>query len=231
MTTSDRRQKRCIGAIESVIKQLRRKDDHRALTAALQHRFISPSGILESSIYTLTSEGLTETEAQLFKLIPDLTRYTMREQFGKHPVIDKLSIAGQYLRTLYVGIPIEQFNVLYLDDAGRLIECRMLQKGNVEETPFYLEHLLQDVIFTRARAIVLSHNHPGGTLRPSRADVHCTQNAIIALLPLNVMLLDHIIIADDQAVSLRDNGFVDVHIWNAQNPSSALLRDWIDMTD
>lgn len=230
MTPLNRRQKRCMTAIEGVMKHLRRKENPKEISAALQRRFASPSGALESSVYALTAEGLNESEAQLLKLIPDLTRYTMRERFGDHPRLDKLSIAGEYLKTLYVGVPIEQFNVLYLDDSGRLIQCKTLQKGNVDETPFYLEHLLQDVIFTGADAIVLSHNHPGGTLKASRADTQCTANAIAALAPIGVLLLDHIIVADDLAVSLRGNGFIDHHIWNAQDSSSALLQHWVDVS-
>lgn len=230
MTAFNRRQKRCMTAIECILEDLHPKKDPKALSAALQHRFVSSSGILESSVYTLTAEDMPEADAQLLRLIPDLTRYTMREQFGDHPMLDNLSSAGEYLKTLYVGVPIEQFNVLYLDHSGRLIQCKNLQKGNVDETPFYIEHLLQDVIFSGADAIVLSHNHPGGTLKPSRADVQCTTHAITALTVVGVMLLDHIIIADDQAISLRGNGFVNRHLWDAQNPSSALLRNWVDVS-
>lgn len=230
MKDFNRRQKRCISAIQAVLMQLRKKESPNEIMDSLKMRFVSPSGIIESSVHTLMREGLTEPEAQLLRLIPDLTRHSMRAKFGEHPKIDRLSIAGEYLKTLYIGVPIEQFNVLYLDSGGRLIQCKMLQKGNVDETPFYLEHLLQDVIFSGASAIVLSHNHPGGTLRPSQADIRCTLNTILALLPLNVILLDHIIIADDQAVSLRDNAFISVPLWIDQDPGSALLRNWLDTT-
>jgi len=230
MNPLNRRQKRCMSSIEGVIKHLCRKENPKHITQALLRRFLSPSGILESSVYALMSEGLSETDAQLLKLIPDLTRYTMREQFGEHPKLDKLSSAGEYLKTLYVGLSIEQFNILHLDGAGRLIQCRNLQKGNIDETPFYIEHLMQDVIFIGSEAIVLSHNHPGGTLRPSNADIQCTAHAIAALSSIGVLMLDHVVVANDLAVSLRGNGFIDRHIWEGQDPSSALLRDWVDVS-
>lgn len=229
MSRLNRRQKRCMSAMETVLKSLRKKKFEAGIMASMEERFSSPSTILESSFHTLLSEGFSESEAQLFSLIPGLTRYTLREQFGAHPRIDRLSIAGEYLKTLYVGVSIEQFNVLHLDASGRLIQCKMLQRGSVDETPFYLDHLLQDVIHSGASAIVLSHNHPGGTLRPSSADIQCTLSAIGALYPLDVLLLDHIIIADDRAVSLRDNASVPVHLWNGQDPDNALLRNWLDV--
>lgn len=223
------RQKRCLHALEDTLKLLRRKDFTPETMQTLTQRFASPAGILESSVHSLRREGLPEADAQLLRLIPDLARYTRIEQFGDHPKIDRLSIAGNFLKPLYIGVPVEQFNVLYLDGGGRLIERKMLQSGSVDETPFYLAHLLQDVIFTGASAIVLSHNHPGGTLRPSRADVACTLNTISALFPLEIILLDHIIIAGDQAISMRDIGAIEAPYWIGQNPSSVLLRDWLDV--
>lgn len=229
MSRLNRRQKQCMNAIESTLKILRKKNYEAGFMTSVEDHLSSPSAILESSFHTLQDEGFSESEAQLFSLIPSLTRYTLREQFSLHPRIDKLSIAGEYLKTLFVGVSIEQFYILHLDASGRLIQCKMLQRGNVDETPFYLDHLLHDVIDSGASAVVISHNHPGGTLRPSNADIHCTLTAISALFPLGILLLDHIIIADDQAVSLRDNAFVPVQVWNGQDPGNPLLRNWLDI--
>ena len=90
-----------------------------------------------------------------------------------------------------------------------------------------LGHMLQSVVTANASAVVLSHNHPGGTLRPSQADVKCTLDALASLFPLQISLLDHIIIADGNAVSIRDNGFISSDLWLRQDPKSKLLRDWL----
>ncbi|MGN0801390.1 MAG: JAB domain-containing protein [Candidatus Faecivicinus sp.] len=229
MTASERRQKRCMSAIRDVLKFLRKKDSPDETLKQLKAHYLSPSSILESGYCSLSRESLSESEALLLSLIPDLTRHCLNMQYGEHPRLNKFSIAGEYLRTLYIGVTVEQFYLLCLDASGKLIECRLLQKGSVDETPFYLAHLLQGVATTEARAIVLSHNHPGGSLRPSQADVRCTIDALRALLPLGVPMLDHIIIADGQAVSLRDTGFISVSLWDDQDPSSALLQNWLDV--
>ena len=222
------RQKRCLNAIENALKQLRKKDYSDELMDGLRSRFLSGSCILESSAYMLAAADLTEAEAQLLDLIPDLTRLTMRETFGSSPRLNRLSAAGEYLRSLYIGVPIEQFYALCLDDSGKLIRCELLQKGGVDEAPFYLDTLLQAVIVSGASAVVLSHNHPGGTPHPSRADISCTITAIGALYSIGISLLDHIIIADEQIVSFRRGGYTDTGIWIDQDPSSALLRRWLD---
>lgn len=225
---SANRRKRCHTALESALKQLRKKNYSDDLLADLENRFLSSSGILESSAYMLAEAGLSESEAQLLDLIPDLSRLVMREYFGSFPRLNCASLAGDYLKTLYIGVPIEQFYSLCMDDSGKLIQCTLLQTGNVDETPFYLEALLQAVITSGASAVVLSHNHPGGTARPSKADISCTLTAINALYSIGVTLLDHIIIADDHAVSLRGGSYISASAWIDQDPSGALLRRWLD---
>jgi len=222
------RRRRCLAAIDDALKQLRKKNYPDDLLSRLECRFLSGSGILESSAYILSTEGLGEAEAQLLDLIPDLSRLTKREQYGDFPRLNNFALAGDYLRTLYIGVPIEQFYALCLDDSGKLIRCTLLQTGNVDETPFYLDTLLQAVIVSGAKAVVLSHNHPGGTARPSKADISCTVTAISALYSIGIPLLDHIIIADDQAVSLRSGGYINTALWLDQDPASALLRRWLD---
>ena len=229
MNASQRRRHRCMCAIEDVLKLLRKKESPEETLNSLQSRYLSPGGILESGYCSLSRESLTEPEALLLSLVPDLTRHCLSMEYGLHPRLDRLSIASQYLRTLYIGITIEQFYLLCLDASGKLIERILLHKGSVDETPFYLAHVLQSITATDASAIVLSHNHPGGSLRPSQADILCTVEALRALQPLDVMMLDHIIIGNGQAISLRNTGFIAASIWADQAPSSALLRNWIDV--
>lgn len=230
MNAANRRQ-RSMDAIESALKQIRKKNYSDELLQHLENRFLSGGGILDSSAYMLMTEGLSESEAQLLDLIPDLARLIMREQYGAFPLLNTFEATADYLKTLYIGIPIEQFYALSLDDSGKLIRCTLLQTGGVDETPFYLDTLLQTIIVSDAKAIVLSHNHPGGTPRPSKADISCTVAAINALYSIGILLLDHIIIADNQPVSLRRGGYIDPRLWIEQDPSSALLRRWQSFTE
>lgn len=228
--TSENRRRRCVNAIESVLEFVRKKDGDPKVVRRLKKRFLSPAGILESNVHTLTKENLSVSDAQLLTLIPNLTRYAQRMSYGPHPRLNTLADAAAYLKTLFIGVSIEQFYLLCLDASGKLIECRLLQKGTLDETPFYLGHLLQAVVTTRAQAIVLCHNHPGGTMRPSQADLKCTLDALLALYPLHVCMLDHIIIADGEAVSLHDCGFVPRSYWSSQAPDNRLLIHWLDRT-
>lgn len=228
MSVSDKSRRRCLKAIGGILEFLEKDKYDPDQLRRLEARFLSPSGIVEANVHELRKEGLAESSAQLLALIPSLTRYCLRMNYGEHPKLTTLPTAAQYLKSLYIGIPIEQFYLLCLDSSGRLIECLLLQKGTIDETPFYLGHLLQALVTAGADAIVLCHNHPGGTPRPSQADVRCTLDALRALHALGVVMLDHVIIAGTQTVSLRENGFIPAVIWDQQDSESRLLCHWLD---
>jgi len=228
VSAAKERQERCLQAISGVLEYMRRGKSADNDTAELRERFLSPAGILEGNLSELADDILTETEAQLLSCIPNLTRYARRSQFGEHPRLNSLTAASEYLKSLFIGVAVEHFHLLCLDASGQLLECIPLQEGTIDETPFYLSRVLQSVVTTDAAAVILSHNHPGGTLRPSQADLNCTTEALGALFPLQVVLLDHIIIAEQQAVSLRDHGYIRSDVWLGQAPENALLRGWLD---
>ena len=205
MSVSDKSRRRCLKAIGGILEFLEKDKYDPDQLRRLEARFLSPSGIVEANVHELRKEGLAESNAQLLALIPSLTRYCLRMNYGEHPKLTTLPAAAQYLKSLYIGIPIEQFYLLCLDSSGRLIECLLLQKGTIDETPFYLGHLLQALVTAGADAIVLCHNHPGGTPRPSQADVRCTLDALRALHALGVVML-----------------------WDQQDSESRLLCHWLD---
>ena len=82
-------------------------------------------------------------------------------------------------------------------------------------------------IETHASAVILAHNHPGGTRRPSLADVECTKEALSALLALRIPMLDHLIAAGGEIVSLRETGWIDRSEWMRQDVTGALNRLWL----
>lgn len=230
MSASEHRRRRCLRAIENVLNFLERDDSAHETTLLLEERFLSPGSILEANMTALAGDILKESDAQFLSYIPSLTRAALSGRFRPRCRLASMQEAADFLKPLYIGVPIEQFYLLLLDASGRLIECELMQKGTLDETPFYLGHLLQSVVTANASAVVLSHNHPGGTLRPSQADIGCTLDALAALYPLRVSLLDHIIIVDNDAVSIRDNGFISSDLWLRQNPQNKVLRNWLVST-
>ena len=198
------------------------------LIHSIRRRFISPAAFYEAPKHVLEGLGINRREALLFSQIPAITRYIERTSFGRRPRFKTLSAMNRYLSTLYTGLAIERFYLLCLDATGRMIDCILLQSGDEESAPFYLRDVLMHIVRTRAKAAVISHNHPNFSARPSPSDLKCTLALLEAMQPLGAVLLDHVIVCERECMSIRENGFIRQHVWLAQSPRSSLLLNWLD---
>lgn len=218
---------RATKALREVIAFLEPCADADLHTADLLRRFGSPGAVIEAGKHRLCECGFTEKDALLISMIPDIVRHMERQKFGRHPSVSTLVEAEAYMAMRYVGLSIERFYLLALDGTGRLIECVALQSGSEQSAPFYLKHVLSETVRTNAAAIVISHNHPNATPRPSQADLDCTNALMDALGPINVPLLDHMILVGRRAMSVRGYGFIPENAWRAQGRESPLLMHWL----
>jgi len=196
----------------------------------LRRRYPAPLYFLESSRQALERAGIPRLDAFYYAMIPALTRTCMSQQWGLHPRLDGARAMGEYLKTLYVGVHVECFYLILLDRTGRLIRPVLLQRGGVDNAPFYLRQLLEAALQEQARFIVLAHNHPGGTRKPSNEDLRCTLRALEAFAPLRIPLLDHMIVAGDAVISIRRAGLLPGMLWTAAQSGSKIVNGWLDDT-
>ena len=194
----------------------------------IRTRFPSYTAFLESSADMIGTLGFLPRNALMLSCIPTLAGMIERESFGRKPRLNHVDLAGRYLTTFYHGVNIERFYILCLDRIGRLIECKLVQTGSGDSAPFYLKNVLVEIVRTRAKAVVISHNHPNWSARPSQPDLSCTLELLVAVQAIGVLLLDHIIVYGHEYVSLRQHGFIRSRLWLAQGPNSKLQREWLN---
>ena len=215
--------------IEQALATMHRKDDPSEQMKKLRTMFPSPVYFLESNELIKQKAGLKPVDAFYFSILPELARYTVEDEYAKSTRMNHLSIMADYLVKLYRGIHRERFYAVMLDHIGRKKRTILISKGSAASAMFDLRLLLSSVVTNKARAVVLCHNHPRGTMRPSEEDVQCTLRAIKAMKALGVPLLDHIIVAYDHALSIRDIGCIPAELWLLQAPRMKLHREWIDI--
>lgn len=215
--------------IETALSMIHRKESPDELMKKIRQMFPSPVFFLESNVIMKQKAGMRRIDAHFFSMLPELARYTTEEEYGKSTRLNHLSIMSKYLVNLYKGIHRERFYAILLDRIGRKKRTILISKGSEDAAMFDLKFMLAKIVEQGAKAVVICHNHPGGTMRPSEEDIQCTLSALKALNALKVPLLDHIIIAYDRAVSMRDLGSVPSELWTLQAPKSKLLREWIDI--
>jgi len=102
----------------------------------------------------------------------------------------------------------EQFVVLYLNKAHRLIGGYRLSKGGITGTVADVRLILSVALKTLATAIILAHNHPSNNLRPSMEDEAVTRKIKKAADLMQIDLLDHLILSSDNYYSFGDNGLM-----------------------
>ncbi len=100
----------------------------------------------------------------------------------------------------------EEFWVLFLSNANRVLHREQLSKGGITETTVDLRRLYKSALENNATGIILAHNHPSGTLKPSSIDFRLTKTIKEGGFILNVKLLDHLIVTEKGFYSFADEG-------------------------
>ena len=225
---ASRRDGRGFRAVEAMLAHLHPREDAHAATEMLADHFGSADALFQADGHALERLGLRPADALLLSRMTELARHMQCAGFEKRPQIGRLRAASEYLAANFYGLQVERFYMFCVDARGRLKARVLLQEGTIDGTLFSLKAMLAEVVRVNPSAVIFSHNHPGRTLRPSPDDVACTRDAIRALTAVSVPLLDHVIVAGQQVVSLRDNGFIPAGQWIAQSPGHRLLRHWLD---
>lgn len=175
----------------------------------LLERFGSLDGVLSAPPYELEKvEGIGENAATLLSLLLPLVRRS-RVTASKEPVIlNSIQTTGAYFIDLFFGMREERLYEACLDAKGKLLHCGVVAEGSVDAVTLNLRKVVELAFQSNASAVILSHNHPSGVALPSKDDNQTTLMAWEALHKIGIELVDHIIVADDDFVSLRDNGLL-----------------------
>lgn len=113
-----------------------------------------------------------------------------------------------YIRLHLAGETCERFAVLFLNSQNVFIAFEIMFTGTLTQTSVYPREVVRAALAHGAAAVVLTHNHPSGTVQPSRADEALTQTLKAALALVDVRVLDHIVVGGDQSLSFAECGLI-----------------------
>lgn len=123
-----------------------------------------------------------------------------------HKKMDSAQSIAAYFSTRIANLPHEECHVMLLDNSLRLIGSHLVSKGGLASTSVDVRQVMKDAIIHNSTAIVLCHNHPSGSLTPSRQDDELTQRVLRAAQTLSINVLDHIIVSTEGYYSYQENG-------------------------
>ena len=176
----------------------------------LLERFGGVSGLLHTTadeLKTFKGLGGTAKRAELIAVL-ELARRAMAEQLKQREVFSSPGAVKHYLQLHLAAKAHEVFAVLFLDAQNRLIAMEELFRGTLTQTSVYPREVVLRALQHKAAAVVLAHNHPSGTVQPSRADEALTQTLKAALALVDVRVLDHLIVAQGEALSMAEKGLI-----------------------
>ncbi|NTW88187.1 MAG: DNA repair protein RadC [Desulfobulbaceae bacterium] len=120
--------------------------------------------------------------------------------------ISRSNDAFEIFKALIGDLPYEEFWILLLNKANRIIKKVRISEGGVSGTVVDPKKIFEICLAHHATSIILGHNHPSGNLQPSEADTKITKKIRDCGLLLDVAVLDHIIVGDDRYYSFADEG-------------------------
>jgi DNA repair protein RadC len=195
------------GVLQMAEELLQLKNDSTSRTP--DGGFGGISGLLHATPDDLKRvKGLGPAKRAEIVAVLELARRAMAQQLKERTVFADPDTIKHYLKLHLAARSYEVFAVIFLDAQNRLLAMEELFRGTLSQTSVYPREVALRALHHQASAVVLAHNHPSGTVQPSRADEALTQTLKAALALLDVRVLDHIIVGPGQALSMAEKGLL-----------------------
>ncbi|MBO4644619.1 MAG: DNA repair protein RadC [Alphaproteobacteria bacterium] len=183
--------------------------DVKPLAKELISSFGSFSAVLNASPEELKHiKGIKDNTAALIVTARGCALRMMKNQFSSGSIIKDWKSLIEYCKADMGQMKNECPRIIFLDSRSQLIRDEILQKGTVSQTPVYPREIAKRALELGAVSIVMVHNHPACDMRPSKNDIQMTKAVQNALAPLDISLIDHIIISKSGHISFKACGFL-----------------------
>jgi DNA repair protein RadC len=183
--------------------------DTNVLAHDLIERYGSLPAVLEAGYEDLRQvKGLGAHTALLLTLLPDLWRYYQLARSKPRAVIHDRRELAEYVTHLFIGEGHELFYLICLDARNNVTRAYKINEGALDSVGLEPRAVAEAALRYKAKSVVLAHNHPGGSLKPSAGDINITGQLIAALGALDIVVLDHIIVAGGKYFSFAEKGLL-----------------------
>ena len=180
-------------------------------TNEIAHELIRHFGSL-SRVLEATPEELSKVKyvgdnvTTLFKLITAVARYYQVSCAMREEILPTIDACGKYLVPFFYQRPNETVFLLCLDAKCKVLCCEKVGEGGINSAGVPVRKIVELALKNNASAAILAHNHPSGVAVPSGEDVLTTRRVAMALDAVEVVLVDHIVVADQDWVSMAQSG-------------------------
>lgn len=153
-------------------------------------------------------KGIGEAKAVTIAAALELGRRRSGEEGLKQKKISSSQSVFDLLQPIIGELPHEEFWIIYLNNSNKVLQTTQLSKGGITGTLVDIRLVFKNALQLGAVAVILGHNHPSGTLKPSTADKALTQKLKTAGESLDIKVLDHLIVTENSYFSFADENLL-----------------------
>ena len=153
-------------------------------------------------------KGIGEAKAITIAAALELGRRRRSEEALERKKITSSTSVFELMQPIIGELEHEEFWIIYLNNSNKVIQKNQLSKGGITGTLVDVRLVLKNALEVGAVGLILAHNHPSGTLKPSEADKQITEKLKLASESLDINILDHLIITEKAYFSFADEGIL-----------------------
>lgn len=177
------------------------------------HYLLKRFGTLNQVVHAPVEElmkvqGIGENAALFLTLLPAAYQRILQSEKADK-ILNTVEKSGQYFMRLLQDEHREVIYMVCLDQKCKVLSCHRLAEGDVNVAPLSIRQAAERALVANAAMVQLAHNHPSGIALPSEEDIYVTRMIKDILYPLNIQLVDHIVVADGDFVSMRESGMLE----------------------
>lgn len=179
------------------------------LARDLLNRFGSLNGIFSASLAEICDvHGMGESKYCQLQAIFEMSRRALNEEMQTQALFNSTEKVSDYLKLKIGRNDREVFMVMFLDTQHRMIADEILFSGSLTQASVHPREVVKRALHYNAASVILAHNHTSGVVVASDADQQLTQNLLQALALVDVQVLDHVIVSENQRFSFAENGLL-----------------------
>lgn len=180
-------------------------------TNPIAHALLDQYGSLAQLMETPPEElkraaGIGEATATFLALIHAFDRQYQKSKVKDNKILPTIDDCGEYLMSCFKNQRNETVYLLCLDAKCKVLCCKKVGEGSINSASVPIRRVVEIALGNNAVSVVLAHNHPGGLAIPSPEDQLTTRRIAQALDAVEIRLADHIIVAEDDYISLAQSG-------------------------
>ncbi len=193
--------------LELLLFQGSPRRDVKPLAKILLVKFTSLSRVLSAKEKDLKELGINPASILTLKLAYSLHSHILENAaFCRDKKLDSLEDIVTFCHHKLAPLTEEVFYTIYLDSQGGVLRNEISQKGTANQVAIYPREIVKTALNSGATNLILAHNHPGGNPTPSFEDLKLTHELQNICKPLDIRVLDHIIVGHLETVSLKETG-------------------------